>query len=160
VDDEMVLRVAGEGEDAPRGGPPGDLQVLIRVEEHPLFRRSREDPADLVVDVPVPVTTAVLGGDVEIPALDGATTIRLDPATAPGATVRVKGQGLPRLEHRGRGDLYVRVHYDVPKSPGKKLRRALEALQEAEGEETGPARREYQDLLREHRKDRQRKRAP
>jgi molecular chaperone DnaJ len=159
VDDEMVLRVPGEGEDAPRGGAPGDLQCLIHVEKHPLFQRSHEDPADLVVDVPVPVTTAFLGGEVEIPALDGATTIRLDPSTPPGSTLRVKGQGLPHLEHRGRGDLYVRVHYDVPKNPGRKIKKALEALQEAEREETGPARREYQDLLRGHLKERQRKKA-
>jgi molecular chaperone DnaJ len=152
VDDGMVLRVAGEGEDAPRGGTPGDLECVIHVERHPLFQRRAEDPADLVVDVPVPLATALLGGDVEIPSLEGTTTIRVDPSTPPGATVRVKGQGLPHLEHRGRGDLWVRVHYDVPKSPGRKLRKAIEALQEAEGEESGPARRAYQDLLHDHRK--------
>jgi molecular chaperone DnaJ len=158
VDDGVILRVAGEGEDAPRGGPPGDLQCLIRVEEHPLFRRSGDDPADLFVEVPVPISIALLGGEVEIPSLDGVETIRLDAGTAPGATVRVRGHGLPRFQRSGRGDLYVRVLYDVPKSPGRGLRKALEGLRAAETEEVGPQRRRFADAMKDHAKGRARRR--
>ena len=144
-----VLEVRGEGEPGPRGGPRGDLHVEVHVGEHPLFRR---DGPDLYVDVPVPITTTVLGGEVEVPTLSGANAVKVPAGTAPGQLIRVRGEGLPRLERAGRGDLYVRVLLDIPASPGKRLREALEALRAAERDEAGPARRAYSDRLRDHRK--------
>jgi molecular chaperone DnaJ len=157
VEDGMILRLGGEGEEAPRGGDPGDLQVVVRVEPHPLFHRLADDPADLLVDLPVPMSVALLGGEVEIPTLEGISTVRLDAGTEPGAILHVKGQGLPRLQRSGRGTLHLRVGYDVPSSPGRRLRKAIESLAEAEREETGPARRKFQDLLKEHAKARGRR---
>jgi molecular chaperone DnaJ len=157
VFDGVTMRVPGEGEPAPRGGVPGDLNVRIRVGEHPLFHRSAEDPADLLLQVPVPIATAILGGSVEVPALDGALTIDLEPGTEPGQTVRVRGAGLPRFQGSGNGNLYVQVLYDVPKRPSRKLKRALDALREAEGGEPGPARRRFGDALKAHRAEREKK---
>ena len=152
---EHEAATVGPRSDAgPRGGPPGDLHCIVRVGEHPLFVRSPRDPADLFVEVPVPIATALLGGKVDVPTLDGTERLALDAATEPGATRRIRGRGLPRLQRSGRGNLYVRVAYDVPRSPSRKLKKALEALAELEAKEVGPARRSYQDLLKRHAKER------
>ncbi|MCA9317592.1 MAG: J domain-containing protein [Planctomycetes bacterium] len=151
--DGATLRIPGEGEPGVRGAPPGDLHVRLHVGPHPLFRRSSDDPADLLVDVPVPVSTAWLGGPVEVPTLDGTVQVDLDPATPPGATVRVRGGGLPRFQQGGRGHMWARIQYDVPKKPSRKLKRALEALRDVEGTEPGPARRAFEDRVREHRQN-------
>lgn len=150
VEDGMTLLKRGEGEPGPQGGPRGDLQCVIRVHEHDLFVRSPRDPSDLFVEVPVPVSTALLGGRIRIPTLDGSEEIKVDAGTDPGQTIRVRNHGLPVLQGRRRGDLYVRVAYDVPKKPGRKLRKALEALRELEAGEVGPARKTYEDLLGRH----------
>jgi len=158
VHDGVILRVQREGEPAPRGGAPGDLNVHVRVDEHPMLLRSPEDPADLYLSVPIPIATALLGGSIEIPSLEGSMEIDIDPGTSPGATLRVRGQGLPRFQSRGRGSVYVRVAYDVPKSPSRKLRKALEGLREVEEGETGPERRRFQDTLKDHLRAQEKKR--
>ncbi len=149
IEDGVILRVRGEGEPGPRGGPRGDLHCEIAVGDHPLFRR---EGADLHVEVPVPLSTAALGGEVEVPTLTGASQVRVPAGTMPGQLIRIRGEGLPRPERSGRGDLYVRVALDVPASPTRRLRDALETLRAAERDEVGPARREYGDRLKEHRK--------
>jgi molecular chaperone DnaJ len=153
VPDGVILRVAGEGEHGPRGGPAGDLNCLIRVEDHALFHRSEDDPSDLLLEVPIPLSTAVLGGKVEVPNLaGGSVSVSIEPGTEPGQVLRVKGAGLPRFQGGGQGSLYVRVAYDVPKAPGRALRKAFEALREAEGSEIGPARRRFEDEVKRHQK--------
>lgn len=149
VPDGVILRVSGAGEHGPRGGPAGDLNCVIRVQSHPLFERSDDDPSDLFVTVPVPVALAVLGGKVEVPTVAGqAVSVALEPGTEPGHILRVKGEGLPRMQGGGRGSLFVRVAYDVPRAPGRALRKALEALREAEAGEVGPARRRFDDEVK------------
>ncbi|MFM8979523.1 MAG: molecular chaperone DnaJ [Planctomycetia bacterium] len=149
VPDGVILRVSGAGEHGPRGGPPGDLNCVIRVAGHPLFQRSDDDPADVVLTVPVPLSTAVLGGKVEVPSVGGSpVSVTLEPGTEPGQVLRVKGAGLPRMQGGGSGSLYVRVAYDVPRAPGRALKKALEALREAEAGEVGPARRRYEDEVK------------
>lgn len=150
VFDGVTLRVPGEGEPAPRGGVPGDLHVRVRVEEHPIFVRSPEDPADLFVQVPVPITTALLGGAIEIPALEGSIQLDVPAATEPGQTLRVRGGGLPRFQRGGKGHLYVHVLYDVPRKPSRKLKRAIEGLRELEQGEPGPSGRRFRDELKQH----------
>jgi len=159
VFDGVTMRVPGEGEPAPRGGVPGDLNVRVRVEEHPVFLRSPDDPADLFIQVPVPISTALLGGEVEIPSLEGSISLDVAAGTQPGQTVRVRGGGLPRFQGHGRGHLYVHVLYDVPRRPGRKLKKAIESLREPETGEPGPARRKFNDLLKQHlrRRDKERR---
>jgi molecular chaperone DnaJ len=154
IEDGSILRVRGEGEPGPRGGARGDLHCEIRVGEHPLFQR---DGADLHVEVPVPLSTAALGGEVDVPTLAGASVVKVPPATAPGSLIRIRGEGLPRPEASGRGDLYVRVAYDVPHSPGRRVRDALDVLRAAERDEVGPARKAYGDALRDHRRKAERR---
>ncbi|MDJ0975809.1 MAG: molecular chaperone DnaJ [Planctomycetota bacterium] len=150
VYDGVVLRVPGEGEAAPPGGEPGDLNVHLRIKEHPVFGRMPDNPADLVQRVTIPITTALLGGEVEIPSLEGSMPLEVDPGTTPGETVRIRGAGLPHFQGGGRGHMYVRIAYDIPKNPSRKLRKALEALAEAEEREPGPARRRFDDALKAH----------
>jgi len=155
IEDGMVIPLRGQGEAGPRGGPPGDLHCVVRVGEHELFVRSPRDPADLFVEVPIPVSTALLGGKVEVPTLDGSESMTVDAGTEPGATVRVRGGGLPRLQRSGRGNLYVRLLYDVPRRPSRKLKKALEHVAEVEDKEVGPARKKFADLLERHRRQRE-----
>ena len=151
IEDSLVVPVRGEGEAGPRGGPPGDLHCVIRVREHEVFIRSPRDPADLFVEVPVPVSTALLGGRIDVPTLDGTENLVLESGTEPGATLRVRAAGLPRLQRRGgRGNLYVRVAYDVPRSPSRKMRKALEALKEIEAKDVSPAREKFAKFLKGH----------
>ncbi len=151
VPDGVILRVAGEGEPGPRGGPPGDLNCLIHVGEHAFFERSADEPSDLTLDVPVPLSSAVLGAKIEVPGLNGSpVALTIDAGTEPGQVLRIKGAGLPRFQASGHGSLYVRVIYDVPKAPGKALRKAFEALREVEQGEVGPARRRFEDEIKRH----------
>jgi molecular chaperone DnaJ len=149
LEDGTVLRVRGQGEASARGGTRGDLDVEVRVAEHPMFQR---EGANLIVVVPVPISTAALGGEVEVPSLSGVIAVKVPPGTPPGRRLRVRGEGLPRVDRGGRGDLDVVVALDLPESPGRRVRDALETLRAAEKDEIGPQRRHFGDLLREHRR--------
>ncbi|MBI4032910.1 MAG: DnaJ domain-containing protein [Candidatus Blackburnbacteria bacterium] len=105
-----------------------DFFVTVNVRPHRIFQRS---DSDIFVDVQVPLTLAVSGGTIEIPTLDGETKIRIRPGTQPGTTIRLSGRGMPRLQHRGRGDFYIRLHIDIPayKDLTSEQKRAFEELQ-------------------------------
>lgn len=152
IEDGMVMPLRGQGEAGPRGGAAGDLHCVVRVADHEFFVRSPRDPADLFVEVPIPVSTAMLGGKVEVPTLDGTERIGVDAGTEPGATLKVRGAGLRRLQRSGRGNLYVRLGYDVPRRPSRKLKKALEGVAEIESKEVGPARKRFAELLESHRR--------
>ena len=126
VDTGSQLRISGEGEPGTAGGPPGDLYVVVRVKEHAFFKR---DGANLFCEVPVSITQAALGASVEVPTLDGGTTkLHVPEGTQPGTVLRIRGQGVPHLGSKGRGDLHVLVRVVVPRHAH---RRAAEALRAA-----------------------------
>ena len=126
VDTGSQLRIAGEGEGGTAGGPPGDLYVVVRVADHPFFKR---DGTTLFCEVPVSFPQAALGATVDVPTLDGGTTRLSIPAgTQPGASFRIRNQGIPHLGSRGRGDLHVAVRVAVPKHLSGEQRRAVEQL--------------------------------
>jgi molecular chaperone DnaJ len=131
VADGMDLRIAGQGEDGRAGAGAGDLYVSLQVEPHPIFERRGQD---LVCELPVAMTTAALGAELEIPTLDGPETIRLEPGTQPGTVVRLRSRGLPHINRRGRGDLYVTVIVETPTAVSKEERQLLERLAEVRGE--------------------------
>jgi molecular chaperone DnaJ len=122
VDTGSQLRIGGEGEPGALGGPPGDLYVVLRVQDHAFFRR---DGTHLFCEVPVSVPQAALGATVEVPTPDGGKTkLSVPEGTQSGTVLRLKGQGVPQLGGRGRGDLHVLVRVVVPKhltSDQKKL---------------------------------------
>jgi molecular chaperone DnaJ len=126
VDTGSQLRITGEGEGGTTGGPPGDLYVVLRVQDHPFFRR---DGTALFCEVPVTLTQAALGASLEIPALDGADAkVVIPEGTQTGATFRVKGRGVANLGAKGRGDLHVTVRVMVPTKLTGEQRRLLEQL--------------------------------
>jgi molecular chaperone DnaJ len=126
VDDGSQLRIAGEGEPGVQGGPPGDLYVVLRVREHPFFKR---EGTSLFCEVPVNVAQAALGASLEVPTLDGARTrIHLPEGTQSGSFLKVKGQGVPHLGSRGRGDLHVIVRVVVPTKLTSEQRKTMEQL--------------------------------
>lgn len=128
VEEGMRLRLAGQGEPGLRGGPNGDLYARIRVRPHPTFAR---EGADLRCDIAIPFPRAALGGEVEVPTLNGAEKLRI-PAGTQGETVfTLRGRGLPRLGGSGRGDLHVRVRIGVPERLSRKQRKLLEELDAA-----------------------------
>lgn len=125
VEDGMKLRVSGEGEGGGFGGPPGDLYVVLRVREHSYFER---DGSDLHCTVPISVAQAGLGTDIKVPTLDGQERLHIPEGTQPGAVFRLRGLGIPRVEERGRGDLYVHVQVVIPSQISREQRRLLESL--------------------------------
>src|SRR5438132_12851550 len=131
VADGMDLRVQAGGHDGRFGGGAGDLYVSLRVEPHPVFERRGED---LYCALQIPMTQAALGAEVDVPALDGAEKVRVEPGTESGTVVRLRGRGVPHLGRRGRGDLYVTVEVETPRMQSKEERALLECLAELRGE--------------------------
>jgi len=111
VDTGTRLRSVGNGQSGLRGGPPGDLYVIIHVKPHEIFQR---DGDDLVCEVPISFVQAALGADIEIPTLDGKATIHIPPGTQPGTLFRLKGKGIKNIHGHSTGDLLVRVKLEVP----------------------------------------------
>jgi len=105
------LRSSGNGEAGFRGGPSGDLYVVLHVKAHEIFQR---DGDDLICEVPVSFVQATLGAEIEVPTLDGRATIKVPTGTQPGTTFRIKGKGVKNLQGYGHGDLHVRVQVEVP----------------------------------------------
>jgi DnaJ-class molecular chaperone len=105
------VRMAGEGPAAGRGGPRGDIYLVIKVLPHQSFERREHD---LYSEAPLDLFTALLGGETQIPTLNGAVTLRIPPGTQSGRTFRLAGQGMPRLRSTERGDLYVKVRVMLP----------------------------------------------
>lgn len=120
------LRLQGEGEHGAAGGPPGDLYVVVHVQDHPFFQR---DGDDLHCEVATSFTTMTLGGTIKAPTLDGTWDIDVPAGTQTGAVMRVRGKGMPNVSGRGRGDLMVTLKVEVPKKLTAEQRAALEALQ-------------------------------
>src|ERR671913_526687 len=134
ANDGMKVRIPGRGSAGRRGGPAGDLYVVTRVEEHPVFRRRGDD---FVVEVPVSFVEAVLGAQIEVPRPGGGTfKLRLPAGTQDGKQFRVRGAGAPKARSRSgeRGDLIVRARLVVPRKLKKREREILEALAEERDE--------------------------
>jgi molecular chaperone DnaJ len=132
VSDGMELRVAAGGQEGRQGGQPGDLYVALAVEPHPIFERRGQD---LVCGLPVPMTVAALGADIEVPTLDGEPErLRLDPGTESGTVLRLRGRGVPHLGRRGRGDLFVTVQVETPKARNREEEAVLRRLGELRGD--------------------------
>lgn len=127
VKDDQRLKLAGEG-DSHIGGAAGDLYVIIKVQEHPLFKRQDND---ILMDLPVTYTSAILGTSVEIPTLSGKAMIRIPPGTHSGQTFRLKGKGFPKIGGFGAGDMLVRLVVDTPDKINTRQKELLEELSKA-----------------------------
>jgi molecular chaperone DnaJ len=136
VADGMRVRLAGQGEVGPGGGPAGDLYVEVEEEPHELFTR---DGADLHCTVQLPMTAAALGTTLPLPTLDGTEELHVEPGTQPGTVQTLRGKGMPRLRSTGRvdghGDLMVHIDVAVPTNPSKEQVDLLRQLAALRGEE-------------------------
>lgn len=125
VDNGDRIRLTGEGEPGEMGGPPGDLYVQINVKPHEIFTR---DGDDLRCTVPVNVATAALGGETEVPTLDGKVTLRVPPETQSGKVFRVRGKGVKSVRSASEGDLLCKVMVETPINLTKRQKELLEEL--------------------------------
>lgn len=117
VDTGSRLRLAGEGESGTRGGPPGDLYVFINVKPHNFFKRNNND---IICQVPISFVQAALGADINVPTLTEEKKLHIPKGTQPGAVFRFKGEGIPSLRGRGRGDQIIQVLVKTPTGLTKK----------------------------------------
>jgi molecular chaperone DnaJ len=125
VDTGTQLRLSQEGQVGVNGGPPGDLYVVIKVAEHPVFERHEND---LHCTIPINVTQAALGATVTLDTFDGVQTVKIPEGSQAGARLRLRGLGVPRIQGSGRGDLYVHLDVHVPTKLTREQRRLLEEL--------------------------------
>ncbi len=120
------VRLRGKGQQGFAGGTPGDLDVIVTVDEHPIFRREGDD---LHIDLKVPLYAAVLGGEMRVPTLDKPVKLRITPGTQSGRIIRLRGKGMPKLRQKNAyGDLYAHVLVQVPTNLSEKERKLFEEL--------------------------------
>ncbi len=129
VQEGMSVPVRGKGNAAPRGGVPGDLYVVIQEAHDDKFIR---DEDDLIYNLMLPLTTAVLGGDVEIPTVDGRVKIKIEPGTQTGKVLRLRGKGLPNVNRYGTGDLLVNIAVYVPERLTREERDFFEKVKDSD----------------------------
>jgi molecular chaperone DnaJ len=146
VDDGMRLRVSGEGEAGMLGGLPGDLYVVLKVREHPFFERRGND---LYCTIPISVAQAALGTEIQAPTLQGHERLRIPEGTQPGSVFRIRGMGLPSLEGRGKGDLYISVQVVVPTHLTREQRRLIDMLHGSTRVENKPVQRRVSDRVKD-----------
>ena len=147
IESGQQLRVSGEGEPGERGGPRGDLYVVVEVEDHPLFERHGEH---LLCEVPVSFPQAALGAEIEVPTLSGLTTMKVPPGTQSGKVFRLRGQGMPHMHGRGHGDMHVRVQIETPKTLTERERELLQELDSLDTEHSAsPQQKSFLDKVKE-----------
>jgi molecular chaperone DnaJ len=137
-------RLAGEGSPGRRGGPSGDLHVVVRVKTHPFFTREGDV---LVVELPLTVSEAALGGEVDVPVLDGTVRMKIPEGTQSGSVFRIRGRGIPRPSGGTRGDIHVRTIVETPVTVGAEARELLGRLAVALDDATMPRRRAMKAVI-------------
>jgi len=147
IDHDQVLKIRGEGEPSPDGGPPGDCLVHIRVKDDPLFQR---EGLHLVCHVPITYAQAALGATIEVPTLDGKEELKIAAGTQPGELIRLRGRGIPDVHGRGVGDLVVAVQIEVPKKITAQQEALLRQLADLEQADVSPHRKSFFQTLKDY----------
>jgi molecular chaperone DnaJ len=147
VDNGTRLRLTGEGQPGALGGPSGDLYVVIKVTEHPVFDRKE---SDLHCTVPVNIAQAALGTSVDLLTFDGLESIKIPEGSQYGSTVRLRNRGVPHLNGHGRGDLFVHLDVKVPAKLTREQRKVLEQLRGLLPEENEPAEKSVFDKVKDY----------
>lgn len=146
VEDGATKLVSGAGNRPRPDRPAGDLELRIKVAAHPFFRR---DGDDVLCAVPITITQAALGAEVEVPTLDGRGKLRVPAGTQPGHTLRIKGKGIPKRMGVGRGDQHVEIAVEVPTTLTDRQRALFEELATELGSASQPSQRSFLDKLKE-----------
>jgi len=146
VEDGTRIRLAGEGEAGMRGGPAGDLYIFLSIEPHSIFQR---DGADIFCRVPISMTTAALGGQIEVPTVEGAISrVKIPEATQSGKQFRLKGKGMPVLRSKLTGDMYIQVEAETPTKLTRRQRELLEEFQKLSDAGTSPESQSFFDRMK------------
>jgi molecular chaperone DnaJ len=149
VDEGDRIRLSGEGEAGMNGGPPGDLYVVIHLKPHPVFNR---DHNDLHCEMPISFTTAALGGDIEIPTLDGYAKVKVPTGTQTGQMFRLRGKGIKGVRSSSHGDLICHVAVETPvnlTARQKELLAELDSINEKDGGRHNPRAKSWMEKVRE-----------
>lgn len=145
IEEGSRLRSAGGGEAGLRSGPFGDLYVVVHLKEHRVFQR---DGMDLHCEMPIPFSVAALGGEVRVPTLSGAVSLKIPPGTQGDTSFRIRKQGMPALRGQAKGDIIARVQVEVPTKLNGEQRKALEQFAELCGEENTPLHKSFTERLK------------
>ena len=140
------MRSLGNGESGIRGGPPGDLYVVIHVKEHRIFQREDDD---LYCDVPIPFSVAALGGTIDVPTLEGRAPLKVSAGTQSGQMFKLRGKGVTNINGRANGDLFARLIVEVPSRLNAEQRRKLEEFAALCGDENTPLRKSFFERAKE-----------
>lgn len=147
VEDGTRIRLSREGEAGLRGGPPGDLYIFISIRPHPIFQRRG---ADLVCPLPVPVHTAILGGEIEVPLLNGKRAkVKIDAGTQPGTRYKLKGKGMPHLNTGTYGNMIVEAQVETPTNLSKEQKKLIRKFAEMDKGRTSPKSQGFFDKVRD-----------
>ena len=147
IDDQMRVRVPGEGEPSPNGGPRGDCYCFITVKEHSLFQREGQH---LIIRVPISYSQATLGTKIQVPTLDGKHDLKIPSGTQTGEVFKLRGRGMPSPRSRDVGDLLVQVNIEVPKVLSERQEELLRELAEQEHANVSPHRKSFFDKVRQY----------
>jgi len=147
IDDGMQVRIRGEGEPSPDGGPSGDLYCHVQVRKHKLFQR---DGNNLVLQMPISYTQAALGSKLEIPTLQGKHELTIGPGTQSGDVFRIRGRGMPDPRGSGPGDLLVQTFIEVPKKLAPDQEKLLRELAEIERNDVSPHRKSFFEKIKDY----------
>jgi molecular chaperone DnaJ len=146
IDEGQSLKIRGEGESVGNGAPPGDLYVEIALKPHKIFKRQE---TELFCEVPISYSLAVLGGETQIPTLDGASSLKIPPYTQSGTTFQLRGKGIADVRGSRRGDLHVRTYIRVPDKLNTRERELLEELRGLDAEHESNEGRNFFDRVKE-----------
>jgi molecular chaperone DnaJ len=147
VDTGTRLRLSNEGQPGLNSGPPGDLYVVVKVKDHPIFERQAEE---LHCTIPVNVAQAALGTQIDLLTFDGLETVKVPESTQSGAHIRLRNLGAPRLQGSGRGDLFVHIDVRVPSKLTREQRRLFESLRETLPAENEPHEKGLMDKVKDY----------
>ncbi len=145
VDTGSRLRVHGEGEAGAKGARPGDLYLMLQVEPHEIFERH---DSDIYCEAPVDFATAALGGEVEVPTLEGKIMMKIPAGTQGGRVFRLKGKGIARIHDYGRGDEMIKVQIDIPSDLSSEQKRILKDYAKASEKNPGPLAKSFMEKMR------------
>ncbi len=145
IDDGQIMTLHGYGDAGVRGGPSGDLQVLVKVLAHPMLER---DGFDVHLDLPVPFATAILGGKIVIPSLEGKLELTIPQNTQTGTVLKLKGKGIKHLNRMGKGDMFIKVNVELPTVNDKKTMDKIRAFAEEFNQKDYSNFQKYQDKLK------------
>ncbi|TRW27924.1 molecular chaperone DnaJ [Criibacterium bergeronii] len=146
IDDQNVLRVQNQGQGGYNGGPNGDLEVIVTVKPHPLFKRNGND---IHIDMPITFVQAALGDEVEVPTIDGKVKYKIPEGTQNGTIFRLKGKGIKYLRGSSRGDELIKITVEVPKSLSDEQKDVLRQFAKITGSEVNEQSKNFLDKLRD-----------